>query len=174
MSKFSRGLASSCAKDLVKSVRTDRAACIVLSVVWGLALFSPARAGGQAATTAFEMRLAETMPATGLVEAQVSGSSDKVYLHREAIVTNADVVRATVVPGITSVNFNVAVTFNSAGAAKMAKATAAHLNKPVAILINGRVVAAPIVRAQVGDQAVISGDFDRDQASAIAAGLNRR
>ena len=117
---------------------------------------------------------AETMPATGLVEAQVSGSSDKVYLHREAIVTNADVVRATVVPGITSVNFNVAVTFNSAGAAKMAKATAAHLNKPVAILINGRVVAAPIVRAQVGDQAVISGDFDRDQASAIAAGLNRR
>src|SRR5262249_46050730 len=126
------------------------------------------------APTSFEMRLAETMPATGLTEAQVAGSSQKVYLHRETIVTNADVVQARVVSGITSVNFNVAVTFNSAGAAKMAKATAGHLNKPVAILINGRVIAAPTVRAQITDQAVISGEFDHDQASAIARGLNRQ
>jgi preprotein translocase subunit SecD len=126
------------------------------------------------AATAFEIRLAETAPASGLVEAAVPDSNQKVYLHGESIVTAADVVRATVVPGITSVNFNVAVTFNGAGAAKMAKATAAHLNKPVAILINGRVVAAPMVRAQIAEQAVISGDFDKSQASAIAAGLNHR
>jgi preprotein translocase subunit SecD len=126
------------------------------------------------AVTAFEMRLAETQPAAGLVEAEVPDSSTKVYLHREAIVTNADVVGARVISGITSVNFNVAVTFNSAGAAKMARATASHIDKPVAILINGRVIAAPIVRSQITDQAVISGDFDNSQASAIAAGLTRR
>jgi preprotein translocase subunit SecD len=126
------------------------------------------------AVTAFEMRLAETQPAAGLVEAEVPDSSTKVYLHREAIVTNADVVEARVISGITSVNFNVAVTFNSAGAAKMARATASHIDKPVAILINGRVIAAPIVRSQITDQAVISGDFDNSQASAIAAGLTRR
>jgi len=124
--------------------------------------------------TAFEMRLAETQPAAGLVEAEVPDSSTKVYLHREAIVTNADVVGARVISGITSVNFNVAVTFNSAGAAKMARATASHIDKPVAILINGRVIAAPIVRSQITDQAVISGDFNNSQASAIAAGLTRR
>ena len=142
-----------------------------------LSLLSPYAAVGQTPSpvvTAFEMRLAEKAPAPGLVEAAVPDSPEKVYLHREAIVTNADVVRATVVPGITSVNFNVAVTFSDAGAAKMAKATAAHLNKPVAILINGRVVAAPVVRAQIANEAVISGDFDRTQATAIAAGLNRR
>jgi preprotein translocase subunit SecD len=126
------------------------------------------------AVTAFEMRLAETQPAAGLVEAEVPDSSTKVYLHREAIVTNADVVEARVISGITSVNFNVAVTFNTAGAAKMARATASHIDKPVAILINGRVIAAPIVRSQITDQAVISGDFDNSQASAIAAGLTRR
>jgi preprotein translocase subunit SecD len=126
------------------------------------------------AVTAFEMRLAETQPAAGLVEAEVPDSSTKVYLYREAIVTNADVVEARVISGITSVNFNVAVTFNSAGAAKMARATASHIDKPVAILINGRVIAAPIVRSQITDQAVISGDFDNSQASAIAAGLTRR
>src|SRR5215831_10644236 len=124
-------------KDLVKSFL-----CVALGVMWSLALFSPVGATGQAAATAFEMRLAETQPGPGLVEAAVAGSDKKVYLHREAIVTNTDVVQATVVPGITSVNFNVAVTFNSAGAAKMARATSEHLNKPVAILINGRVVAA--------------------------------
>jgi len=168
------GLGSASGRRRRAHVRTDRAACIALCVVWSLALLSPVGAAGQAAATAFEMRLAETQPGAGLVEATVADSNMKVYLHREAIVTNADVVSATVVPGITSVNFNVAVTFNSGGADKMAKATASHLNKPVAILINGRVIAAPIVRAQIANEAVISGDFDRAQASAIAAGLNRR
>jgi len=150
---------------------------IALSLVCGTWLMPPLGAVSQTpnpATTAFEMRLAETQPATGLVEAAVPDSPTKVYLHREAIVTNADVVEARVISGITSANFNVAVTFNSAGAAKMARATASHLNKPVAILINGRVIAAPVVRAQITDQAVISGDFDNTQASAIAAGLTRR
>jgi preprotein translocase subunit SecD len=150
---------------------------IALSVVCGTWLMSPLGAVPQTAnpaTTAFEMRLAETQPAAGLVEAEVPDSSTKVYLHREAIVTNADVVGARVISGITSVNFNVAVTFNTAGAAKMARATASHIDKPVAILINGRVIAAPIVRSQITDQAVISGDFDNSQASAIAAGLTRR
>jgi preprotein translocase subunit SecD len=150
---------------------------IALSVVCGTWLMSPLGAINQTANpaaTAFEMRLAETEPTAGLVEAALPDSSTKVYLHREAIVTNADVVQARVVPGITSANFNVAVTFNAAGAAKMARATASHLNKPVAIMINGRVIAAPTVRSQITDQAVISGDFDNSQASAIAAGLNRR
>jgi preprotein translocase subunit SecD len=145
--------------------------------IWLIWLISLAGAAAQPATapaTALEVRLAETMPAAGLVEAQVSGSPDKVYLHPEAVVTSSDVVAARVVPGITAVNFNVAVTFNSAGAERMARATAAHLNKPVAILINGRVIAAPVVRAQIRESAVISGDFDNAQASAIAAGLTRR
>jgi preprotein translocase subunit SecD len=158
------------------AIRSTRS--IAVSVVCSAWLLSsPLGAASQVAqpaATAFEMRLAETQPAAGLVEAATPDSSEKVYLHREAIVTNADVAQARVVPGITSVNFNVAVTFNPAGAAKMAKATASHLNKPVAILINGRVVAALTVRGQISDQAVISGDFDNSQASAIAAGLTRR
>ncbi len=158
-------------------VRSDRAACVALCAAWMIWLVLPVGAASQTAApaaAALEVRLAETQPAPGLVEAAVPDSNEKVYLHREAVVTNADVVQATVVPGITSVNFNVAITFNSAGAAKMARATASHLNKPVAILINGRVVAAPKVRAQISDQAVISGDFDRSQADAIAQGLSRK
>jgi uncharacterized RDD family membrane protein YckC len=171
------GLGSASGRRRRAHVRTDRAAFIALCAAWTMWLVWPAGASSQTAApaaTALEVRLAETAPGPGLVEAAVPDSNEKVYLHREAVVTNADVVQATVVPGITSANFNVAVTFNGAGAAKMSRATASHLNKPVAILINGRVVAAPVVRAQISDQAVISGDFDRAQASAIAAGLTRR
>jgi preprotein translocase subunit SecD len=154
---------------------TSRAAFIALCAAWTIWLVSPLSGFSQApAAATLEVRLAEAAPAPGLVEMTVQDSNEKVYLHREAVVTSADVVQATVVPGITSVNFNVAVTFNSAGAARMARATASHLNKPVAILINGRLVAAPKVRAQISDQAVISGDFDRTQADAIARALNRQ
>jgi len=171
------GLGSASGRRRRAHVRTDRAACVALGVACSLWFVSSSGAAAQPAApaaTALEIRLAEQAPGADLVEATVQNSNEKVYLHREPIVTNADVVRATVVPGITSVNFNVAITFNSPGAAKMSRATAAHLNKPVAILINGRVVAAPIVRAQISDQAVISGDFDRSQADAIAQALNRQ
>jgi len=170
------GLGSASGRRRRAHVRTDRAACVALGVAcfWLVSSLGAVAQQATPAPTTLEVRLAEQAPGAGLVEATVQNSNEKVYLHPESSVTNADVVRATVVPGITSVNFNVAITFNTAGAAKMSRATASHLNKPVAILINGRVVAAPIVRAQIAEQAVISGDFDREQASAIAAGLNRK
>jgi protein TonB len=39
----------------------------------------------------------------------------------------------------------------------MQSATAAHLGRPLAILIDGRVVAAPTVKAPIGDSATLTG-----------------
>jgi preprotein translocase subunit SecD len=44
----------------------------------------------------------------------------------------------------------------------------------VLILIDGEVVAAPVVRSAVGDSAVISGDFSRSEAERIAEGIGIR
>jgi TonB family protein len=44
----------------------------------------------------------------------------------------------------------------------------------VAILLNGRVIAAPVVRSMIRDSAVISGDFTRDEAEQIVAGFGVR
>jgi preprotein translocase subunit SecD len=145
-----------------------------LFVAWGASSVSLSGATQLTtqSTAALEVRLAETQPAAGLIEASLSGSSEKVYLHREVVVTNADVVQAQVVPGNASSAFNVTVAFSSEGAAKMAQATASHLNRPLAILINGQVVAAPTLRGQVTNTAVITGDFTNSEATAIAAGLN--
>ena len=40
-----------------------------------------------------EFRRAETKPAEGLVEAAVPGSKEKIYLHKEADATSADIPR---------------------------------------------------------------------------------
>jgi preprotein translocase subunit SecD len=56
----------------------------------------------------------------------------------------------------------------------MRRATAMHLGRPVAILIDGRVVMAPLVRSPVSESAVITGDFTRAEAERIADGMKLR
>jgi preprotein translocase subunit SecD len=54
----------------------------------------------------------------------------------------------------------------------MRDATEAHRGKPFAILIDGRVVTAPIVQFQIGEGAWIRGGFSRDEAERIAKGIS--
>jgi SecD/SecF fusion protein len=53
----------------------------------------------------------------------------------------------------------------------MREATRNHLGKPVAILIDGEVVAAPTIKSPIGEAAVISGDFTQSDAQRIASGM---
>jgi preprotein translocase subunit SecD len=125
-----------------------------------------------ASASTLEVRLAETAPGPGLSEATVAGSGEKIYLHPEAVITNADVTSAHVIPGDRPGTFNVGIMFSADGSAKMQKATQAHLNKPLAILVNGHLVSAPTLRSQIRGSAVVTGDFTNAEASALAASLN--
>jgi preprotein translocase subunit SecD len=122
-------------------------------------------------TTLLEMRLAETEPATGLVAATVLNSDGKIYLHAEPVITNNDVIQARVVEE--KGRFSIAITLTPGGAARMATATSMHVGKPLAIIVNGDVIAAPTVRTQIGSEAVINGNYTRPEAERIAAGLQR-
>jgi hypothetical protein len=123
------------------------------------------------AAVRFEVRLAEEYPADGLREAVISGASRSIYLHQETVVTNSDIVSAQVIQGDTLSTFSVVVTFTADGAAKMRRASQSHIGKPLAILIDGAVVMAPVVRSSVGGSAVISGSFTRAEAERIVAGI---
>jgi len=123
------------------------------------------------AAVRFEVRLAETQPAAGLREVTIAGSGDVIYLHDEVVVTNDDISHSRVIDGNDPSHFGVAVTFTAAGAEKMQRATAAHLGSPVAILIDGDVVAAPRIRAPIEGSAVITGNFTRAEAQRIADGM---
>ncbi len=98
------------------------------------------------AAVLFEVRLAEETSAPELEPPITLPSGRTIYLHETAVVTNADIAEARVVQGDSRSTFAVEVTLNADGAKKMWLATSNHVGRHVAILIDGKVVAAPVVR----------------------------
>jgi hypothetical protein len=141
-------------------------------VVIGSRLWSPGTVDLRAAVR-FEVRLAEDNPAAGLQAARVD-TDRTIYLHPEAIVTNSDIAKARVVPGDSPSHFGVSVEFTASGAQKMRAATASHLRKPLAILIDGRVVMAPTVRDPIAELGEINGDLTRVEAERTVNGIGSR
>jgi hypothetical protein len=143
---------------------------VVTALVGGVLVGFGNRGALQAAVR-FEVRLAETQPVPGLIVAR--GAGRNIYLHPELIVTNDDIAQSWITEDGPD-RFGVSVQFLQAGAQRMRQATTAHFGRPVAILIDGEVVAAPMVRSAIGDSAVISGDFTRTEAERIANGIGVR
>jgi TonB family protein len=119
--------------------------------------------------TSFEIRLAEREPVGGLVQA-TGPDGARIYLHSPAVATAADVTDASVIDGGSS-GFSVAIRFSDAASARMASATRPHLGRPVAILLDSRVVAVATVRTPISDRAVLTGHFSEEEAGRIAASL---
>ena len=155
-------LVSACAVLLL--VVTGAAAAVLSALPLGL----PALVvqGG----TSLEIRLAETRPGAGLIEADVQGTNQKIYMQSGAVVTGADVTGARVVDAGGG-RYSIGVAFSAAGANRLAESTKIHMGRPVAIVLNGRVIAAPVLRSVIRDSAVITGDFTRDEVDRIAAGF---
>ena len=149
---------------------TAAAALITAVIVIGL-LVNSYRATVQAAVR-FEVRLAEMQPVAGLIVARAEDSGRMIYLHSEMIVTNDDIAQSWVVQDGPD-RFGISVELLEAGAQRMRLATAAHLGRPVAILIDGEVVAAPVIRGVISNSAMISGEFTRAEAERIAEGIAR-
>jgi preprotein translocase subunit SecD len=122
------------------------------------------------AAVRFEIRLAEVQPAAGLTPAEVGSSSRVIYLHDEAVLANGDVVGAQVVESGAD-RFGVEVDLAPAASDRLRAATSGHIGRPLAVLIDGRVVLAPVVRSPIERAALISGDFTRADAIRIAEGL---
>jgi preprotein translocase subunit SecD len=150
------------------------AALIAGSAAVGSMIWPGGSATVKAAAVRFEARFAETNFSPGLREARIAGSTDVVYLHPEVIVTNDDIADSTVIAGNAPSSFNIAVTFTAAGAEKMRSATAAHIGRLLAILVDGEVVMAPRLRSAIGGSAVITGDYTRAEAERIANGMRSR
>ncbi|MEJ2441689.1 MAG: protein translocase subunit SecD, partial [Patescibacteria group bacterium] len=67
----------------------------------------------------------------------------------------------------------VSIEFDKEGAEKFAEITGRNVNKPLAIVLDGIPVSAPIVQEKItGGTAQISGDFDVEQAKNLAIQLN--
>jgi len=143
----------------------------ILVLFFAERISSPLASKVYAAAVRFEVKLAENEPAAGLREAKISGTDRSVYLHPESVVTNSDISRAYIIQADHSSQYNVGVEFNRSGAEKIHTATARHIDKPVAILLDGQVVMTATVRAPIGKAAVISGDLSKTEAERIVKGI---
>ncbi len=136
----------------------------VLAAAAGLALVAHAPAD-DAPKTRVEFRRAETSPAEGLTEAVVAGTKEKVYLHKTADLTGADIAsaRLTGEAGARAVD----LTFTDAGGKKMAKLSEEHFDKPMALMVDGTVIAAPVIRARLGKSTLVTGQFTEAEATKL-------
>jgi preprotein translocase subunit SecD len=119
-----------------------------------------------------EFRRAERTPGKGLKEVTVRSTNEKVYLHKEIVITNRDFLEARVVPPTDSTSYEVEVTFNKQGAKTMTRATTGMIGKPLAILIDGQVISAPTINSQISDKARIFGVIGEAEAQKIADAIN--
>ena len=120
-----------------------------------------------------ETRAASRAPADGLTEMVVQGWDDTVYVAEQVLLANEDIASAGVVAGPDGPR--VEIVFTEAGAQRLAAATREHLSECLAILIDGHVVCAPVVRSEItGGRALITGRFTEDEARRIVGGLAPR
>ncbi len=135
---------------------------------------SPSIQAAETPVLLLEIRRAQWEPADGLQKAELPGPRRRViYLHPKTELSNADVAQA--MAGQTEGgHVAIDIVFTDAGAKKFGKLTAAHLNHPVAFLIDGKVVCAPVILSKLSRQAQIFGDFEQAEAERISDGIMGR
>lgn len=129
--------------------------------IWGLAQ----SAFADKPSVRLEFRRAETKPAEGLEEATVPKSGEKIYLHKGAEVSAEDVATASFEKGKSETYLK--LTFTKKGSAKVEKLTKEHRDKPLAILLDGKVLVVPIIRSTITDEATISGINQADMEKIV-------
>jgi len=107
---------------------------------------------------------------------QTGGSSDSDvgnirYIPSE--LNGGHLKRAQVVVNPNTYKPEISIEFNSAGSSLFENLTAKNIGKPIAILLDGALVSAPVVQEKItGGQAVISGQFTIPEAQNLASLLN--
>jgi preprotein translocase subunit SecD len=118
-------------------------------------------------STSAEQALASHVPADSEI---LDGEKGEKYLiEKRVLVSGADLTDAQ--PGFDQRNGEpiVSFRFNSVGARKFAEATQQNVGKPFAIVLDNKVISAPVIREPIlGGSGEISGNFTVEQANDLA------
>lgn len=104
----------------------------------------------------FSMRAASAQPVEGWQRMQVEHSETMVWVSPAAAVVASDIEKAQ--PEVRDDGDRVIrVIFTEVGANKIRQLTTAQLRKHVALVVDGRLIWAPMVQAVVGKESVLTG-----------------
>jgi preprotein translocase subunit SecD len=122
----------------------------------------------------FELRLAETEPGKELIEASVHNEPFKVYLHKEAIITNKDVIKARAVGGRPDGHYEIEIELSPEGSWRLGRATEENIGELMALVLDGKVRNVASIQSKITDRVVIAGGFTREEAVWIAKAIRGR
>jgi preprotein translocase subunit SecD len=106
--------------------------------------------------SAFVIRAAATRPVAGWQQMASPERDQSLWVAPTNALTSEDIARAE--PTTSSDGYPaVAVVFTSEGAKKMAELSGTRVGEPIAFLLDGKLIWAPVVRDGIGKDAVISG-----------------
>ena len=137
------------------------------------------------ATSPFQLRLvveAASSNSETMVMSKTNRASGKVFqetlhLQKQVLLDQAAIQSAAIVTNsFIGQPTNIVVDFKltPTGTKQFAKITRANIGHRLAIIIEGRVINAPVIRAELtGGEGQISGDFSTDEATEIAAKISK-
>ena len=126
------------------------------------------RAG--ASPVQLQFRFGENKPGMGLEEMTDSLSHRKIYLHKESVLSNADIQEASARK--TKDGFGIGITLTEAGGKKLAEITKNNIGRILGIVVDGKLVSAPTISAPItGGKAFILGNFTQEEAMRVVGGI---
>ncbi len=84
------------------------------------------------------------------------------------VITNADIESALAQKSSYNDTWIIQVTFKKESGERFGEFTGSHINKPVAIVIDGMIVSAPVVQARISASVQIAGNFSASEARILA------
>lgn len=116
---------------------------------------------------------ASETPKPGYFKMSKSGGKRSIYVSKEVLLSNTDIKSAHVIKG--PYGSQIEIQFTNIGSERFKSVTARNIMKPLAILLDGELLSAPIVREKIsGGRAVISGYLTDKAAKRIADGIVKR
>jgi preprotein translocase subunit SecD len=148
-------------------------AVLVFAVIFTTALTSAGLSGDRTGKHTFELRLASHEKVEGWERVPGPGPQNTpLWISPEVALTNADIAR-TYVDRAPDGKPYVGVLFTEEGALKMARLTKSHIGEFLAIMLNGQVTNAPVIRTEItGGRATIQGNFTEEEVESIAKELS--
>ena len=116
-----------------------------------------------------EFRLEAPSPSPPEAIRMTGPRGKELALLKEPVVRNSDI--ATVAVEEAGGSFRVALHLTPEAGTRMRAATREFLGRRMAVLIDGKIVAAPVIQGTIGEDVVIDAGFRRDEAFRIARAI---
>jgi hypothetical protein len=98
---------------------------------------------------------------------------ERLFVDRKVILDQKDLKTTKVVAGHPAGQFEISMTFTDEGRKHLAKVTRQNIGNRLALIINGRLCSAPVIRTELSSgELPVSGDFSEQEAENLSKRIN--